>query len=260
MEKYIQLKKFRSLMNLSVSKEDIIRIWGKRYLEKIETKMSKKLPNRNRNKFVDKKLDTVKQNISSLQALNLVKFIAVTGSVGAGFAKEEDDIDVYVVVRNNSMWLYRGVVSIKNLFHNKIRAKRHRVSKDKICLNFVSEERGLHLEDDIFNFHELMYMKPIYNNDYLHSIYFENKWLIHKYGVRKELLKTDIEPQKSLNLILLILDKLFYFSQLLFMVLSHHRPEIRRLETNSKIGKIEFFPKDFKAKKIEEYSDTFKLI
>lgn len=260
MEKYIQLKKFRSLMNLSLSKEDIVRIWGKRYLKRNEAEMSKNIPNRNRNKFVEKKLYIAKQNISSLLALNLVKFIAVTGSVGAGFAREEDDIDVYVVVKNNSMWLYRGVVSIKNLFHNKIRAKRHRESKDKICLNFVSEERGLHLEDDIFNFHELMFMKPIYNNDYLHYIYFENKWLIHKYGVRKDLLKTDIEPQKSSNLIFLILDKMFYFSQVLFMILSNHKPEIRRLRRNSKIGKIEFFPKDFKAKKIEEYSDTLKLI
>lgn len=256
MEKYTQLKKFRSLMNLSLSEEDIVRIWGKKYLQRIEYEMSKNLPKRNRNKFVEKKIEIAKQNISSLLALNLVKFIAVTGSVGAGFAKEEDDIDVYVVVRNNSMWLYRGVVSIKNLFHNKIRAKRHKESKDKICLNFVSEERGLHLEDDIFNFHELMYMKPIYNNSYLNFIFFENKWLIHKYGVKKELLKTDIEPQKSVNPFLLIADRLFFFLQLFFMILSHHEPEIKRLKMNSKVGKIEFFPKDFKAKKIEEYSDT----
>jgi len=244
-------------MNLSLSEEDIVRIWGSRYLKKIESEMSRNLPKRNRNKFVEIKIEIAKQNISSLLALNLVKFIAVTGSVGAGFAKEEDDIDVYVVVRNNSMWLYRGVVSIKNLFHNKIRAKRHKESKDKICLNFVSEERGLHLEDDIFNFHELMYMKPIYNNSYLNFIFFENKWLIHKYGVKKELLKTDIEPQKSVNPIFFILDRIFYFAQLFFMILSHHEPEIKRLKMNSKVGKIEFFPKDFKAKKIEEYSDTF---
>lgn len=259
MEKYIQLKKFRSLMSLSVCKEDIERIWGRQYLKKI-IDHHQRICKKRESLIVRKKIQIAQESVSSLLALKLVKFIGVTGSVAAGFAREEDDIDIYVVVRNKSMWLYRGIIVIRNLFHNKIRAKRHKEVKDKLCLNFVSEERGLKLEDDIFNFHELMYIIPIYNQRYLNFIYLENKWLVHKYNIRKELLETEIEEEKSVNCFFQLLNFFFYYFQVIFMLVSRHNPELKRLKENNKRGKIEFFPIGFKSERIGEYSKKFPEI
>ena len=258
MEKYINLKNFRSLMSLPVFKEDIERIWGKQYLKKILKQYPNRIPNKNENLIVKEKIQRAQENISSLLALNLVKFIGVTGSVAAGFAKEEDDIDVFVVVRDGSMWLYRGLVALRNIFQNKVRAKRHRDVRDKLCLNLVCEERDLGFQNDIFNFHELMYMKPIYNEKYVNYIFSQNKWLVEEYGIRKELQETEIQSEGSVNLLLRIFNSIFYYLQLFFMIIRRHNPELERLRKNSKKGRIEFFPNDFKEEKVKHFMAKFE--
>lgn len=125
MKYFTKLLQFRSLFNKDITKEESIRIWGKEYEG---TSKSKK------NIYVDKKVKIAKENTSFLLIGNLVKFIGISGSVGSGFAKEEDDIDIFVVTRNGGMWLYRALVQIKNIFHRKIRIKGEKDVKDKLCL------------------------------------------------------------------------------------------------------------------------------
>ncbi|MDD3725351.1 MAG: hypothetical protein PHV83_07500, partial [Bacteroidales bacterium] len=111
-----------------------------------------------------------------------------------------------------------------------------------------------------FNFHELMYIVPIYNQRYLNFIYLENKWLVHKYNIRKELLEAEIEEEKSVNYFFQLLNFFFYYFQVIFMLVSRHNPELKRLKENNKRGKIEFFPIDFKFERIGEYSKKFPEI
>lgn len=242
------LEKFRTLMGASLKKDDIKRIWGKSFLRE-----SKEKYEQNVNEIVKGKLEYAENIVKVLKIFNWVKFIGVSGSVGAGFAKEEDDIDVFVVVKDGTAWVYRGLISIANLFHNKIRAKRHKVIKNKLCLNMICEERGLKFDNDIFNFHELMFLVPIYNEKYLNFIYSNNLWLRESYFVKKDLLYTKISRGKNANFFIKFLNTVFYLLQISFMYISNHKPDLKRIKRNYKKGRIEFFEEDFKKEKLEDY-------
>lgn len=242
------LEKFRTLMGASLKKDDIKRIWGKSFLRE-----SKEKYEQNVNEIVKGKLEYAENIVKVLKIFNWVKFIGVSGSVGAGFAKEEDDIDILVVVKDGTAWVYRGLISIANLFHNKIRAKRHKVIKNKLCLNMICEERGLKFDNDIFNFHELMFLVPIYNEKYLNFIYSNNLWLRESYFVKKDLLYTKISRGKNANIFIKFLNTVFYLLQISFMYISNHKPDLKRIKRNYKKGRIEFFEEDFKKEKLEDY-------
>jgi len=235
-------------MGASLKKDDIKRIWGKSFLRE-----SKEKYEQNKNEIVKEKLKYAGNTVKVLKIFNWVKFIGVSGSVGAGFAREEDDIDVFVVVQDGTAWIYRGLISISNLFHNKIRAKRHKVIKNKLCLNMICEERGLNFDNDIFNFHELMFLVPIYNEKYLNLIYSNNLWLRESYFVKKDLLYTKISRGKNANMFIKFLNTVFYLLQISFMYISNHKPDLKRIKRNYKKGRIEFFEEDFKKEKLEDY-------
>lgn len=256
---YEDLLNFRSLMKVSVSKEKVKYIWGKRFLKSLTTEERKRLGEKN-NEYILEKKEICKKEISKLKIFNWVKFIGISGSVAAGTAKENDDIDIFIVVRNGTMWVYRALITFFNLFHNKIRAKRHRNVKDKLCLNMICEERGLEFESDIFNFHELMFLIPVYNEKYINYIYSENRWLENEYYVKKENFLTRIKGDKDIFFFIKILNQIAFSLQLLFMFVAGHMPDVKLLRNNSKKGKIEFFDKNYKKKKIENYLKTFKSI
>ena len=242
------LEKFRTLMGASLKKDDVKRIWGKSFLRE-----SKEKYEQDTNEIVKGKLEYAENTIKVLEIFNWVKFIGISGSVGAGFAKEEDDIDVFVVVKNGTAWIYRGLISIFNIFHNKIRAKRHKVIKNKLCLNMICEERGLEFDSDMFNFHELMFLIPLYNEKYLNFIYSNNLWLRDSYFVKKDLLYSKISQGKDANIFIKFLNTVFYLLQICFMYVSNHRPNVKRIRRNYKKGRIEFFEEDFKKEKLEDY-------
>lgn len=245
----IQLRDFRSLMNVKTSVEDVKRIW--------KLNNYSKYPNNiDINPNIEKKISIAKRNVQNLKLFNLVKFIGVSGSVGAGFAKEVDDIDVFIVVRNGSIWLYRLCLEIRNIFSKKIRTKRDRCVKDKFCLNLICEERGLLFESDIFNFHELMFVKPIYNPDYLNYIYSENDWLYTEWGVRRRG-NADIVKSNECNIFIRFVNEIAFYLQCFFMLISKHNPDIERIRRNKRLGRIEFFPKNFRKRKIDRYNDVF---
>ena len=254
-----ELMNFRSMMNMYLSKDDIKRIWGKSYFRSLAGEKRKVLKDNQNEQVIRKKVLCTKY-IKYFKIFNWVKFIGISGSVAAGFAKEEDDIDIFIVVRNDTLWIYRGLVVFLALFHNRIRSKRHRDVKDKLCLNLICEERDLLFDDDIFNFHELMFLIPIFNESYLNYIYSKNSWLVGSYGVKKESLKTKITPSSKVSLPIELLNKISFYAQLIFMFLIGHNPDLRNLFKNMKRGRIEFFEKDYRDIRVKNYLKRFKSI
>jgi len=247
-------------MNLSLSEDNIRYIWGKKFLKEIPKNSKFYINNKYENNEINRKIQICKKYINKLKIFNWVQFIGISGSVAAGFVKEEDDIDIFVVVKNGTMWLYRGLVVLRNIFHNKIRAKRHKNVKDKLCLNFISEERGLNFENDIFNFHELMFIIPVYNEEYLNFIYSQNTWLKEEYYVKKENLQSKIAPKKEANIIVKMFNYFAFISQVIFMFIAKHKPDIQDLSQENKKGRIQFFEKDYKKNILRNYSKEFKSI
>lgn len=242
------LRKFRSKMGLGVSREQAKYIWGKSFVKGNDQSFDEE----SRNVEVVRKVEIAKNGMKYLRAFGLLRFVGISGSVGAGFAKEGDDIDVFLVVKNYTSWISRGIITLKNIFHHRIRRIRNGdVVKDKFCVNLICEERDLVFESDIFNFHELMYLIPIFNERYLNYIYSQNDWLRSDYGVKNELLMSRVFVSKRGNWLVKVINFKFFVLQLLFMIVSLHKPEIGRLWSNYKRGRIEFFPRDFKKEIME---------
>ena len=247
---YLELNKFKSLMNTGVSYEKAKYIWGKNFVKNNEIDFSKELINDQ----TIQKTNFAKEHLKDLLVNDWVRFIGISGSVAAGFAEEDDDIDIFVVVKNNTAWMYRARLVLRNIFHHRIRTKRDGKNvRDKFCINLICEEKDLLFENDIFNFHELMYLIPVYNEKYLNYIYSENPWLKSEYEVKNELMIHKVVVSKRNNIFLKIFNSLAFLFQLIFMVIAKHSPEISRLKANFKRGRIEFFPRDYKEKKINKY-------
>lgn len=257
-EKVLDLIKFRLAMKEDITYSKSKSIWGKKVIEELDKDILKRLNKSTKGRIsqiVTEKILIAKQNVKFLKVFDWVKFIAISGSVAAGFAKEQDDIDIYVVVRNHTAWIYRGILTIRNIFNHRMRSNRDGNNvKDLFCINFISEERGLKIDNDIFNFHELMYMVPIDSESekYLPFIFSKNLWLVEGFGISKELVKNKVREGKNVNIILRFINWAAYIAQVVFMVLAGHKPEIGGIKGRYKEGRIEFFPKGFKSEVLKK--------
>jgi hypothetical protein len=213
-------------------------------------------------KEVERKLNFVETHLQSLLFKNLVRFIGVSGSVGSEFVKEEDDIDLFIVVKNDLSWIYRLCLYIRNHSKKTIRSKEKIIKgesvKDKFCINLITEERALLFEDDIFNLNELIYLKPVYKKEYIKVIYLNNPWLKDKYFLSKQFLDQssvkvgDIKDLAKRKFLLIPINFLLFILQILYMLVMNHNPDLNRLWKGFLQGRIEFFPKDFKEEKIKK--------
>ena len=250
-----KLYDFRSNIPANLSSEKVRQVWG---INDFNFEENVKL----NEKEIKRKLNIVKNKLPYLLGKNFVKFIGVSGSVGSEFANEEDDIDLFIVVKNDTSWIYRLLLYIKNLSMRIIRSKEKVINgesvKDKFCINLITEQRALLFEDDIFNLNELLYLKPIYNEDFIKVIYLSNPWLKDRYFVSDKFLNRDsikvgdIKNLARRNVLLIPVNFLFFLVQILYMVIMHHDPDFQRLWNGFLHGRIEFFPKDFRGEKIKK--------
>lgn len=80
-------------------------------------------------------------------ACNAIKAIGITGSVAAGSAKKNDDIDFIVVTKTGTMWLVRLMVLLASIWWGKKKMAFWGVAaaKDRWCFNLWLEEDALEL-------------------------------------------------------------------------------------------------------------------
>lgn len=250
-QKVFQLILFRKNMKAFTSKNDLKKFWGSVDREALKECKEKSLKEKN---LSIKKIAIVKRHINDFLFLDWVKFIGITGSVAAGVPKEKDDIDVFIVVKNNRMWLYRAILTLQ-LGRKSLRRVWDSPVKDKIDTNFICEERGLLFNtESIFVLHELLFMIPVYKEEYYEKILNINYKLLENYCIKRK--KEYVNTSKNIPLI--FLDKTAFFLQYMYMLFRNHRPNWKRLVRNNKKGRIAFFPEDFRRKKMEEFENLKK--
>lgn len=235
-----QLREFRKRFGANLSSSHIENIFGIKGGED----GIKEIPN----SIWSAKLEIALRFVKYMKVLDWVRFIAVTGSVGAESAKDDDDIDILIVVKNDRMWLYRGLMMINPWLYRNIRKEGITNVKNRLCINLVVEERGLNFDSDLFNFHELYFMKPIYNDEYKENILRKNGWVREFGGVVRSSNVTVEGSESAGNIVLSVINYLAYLSQVIFMIICKHNPDLNRIRRNNKVGRIEFFPVDFKRK------------
>jgi hypothetical protein len=251
-----KLYDFRSRIPANLSVEKIKQVWD------VDVKEGRYGQNINVNKeTIEEKIKMVEKDLKWLIFKPVVKFVGISGSVGAEFAKDEDDIDLFIVTSNDVAWIYRLYLYIRNVFYKKIRSKE-KISKgenvkNKLCINFITEQRNLNFERNMFDLNELIYLKPVYNKKFLNLIFLSNQWLSDDYCIsekflnRSEILVRDVKNLNKRNYLLMPINFFAFVGQVMFMLIMNHRPDLKRLWKNLKVGRIEFYPKDFKKEKLE---------
>lgn len=249
-QKVFQLILFRKNMGTCMPKSKLKCFWKEDFTKlKIEK-------NYKASKWEKRKVKIVKKNIKYLLFLDWVKFIGITGSVAAGISKKNDDIDVFIVVKNNRMWLYRAIMTLK-LGRKSLRRVWNKPFKDKIDTNFICEERGILFNtESIFVLHELLFMIPVYDKEYYEKILNVNHELLKNYGIQRK----EEEVNKKKNYILAFLDKIAFILQYTYMFLKNHKPNTKRIKKNNKKGRIAFFPENFRKEKVKEYERFSKKL
>lgn len=204
-----------------------------------------------------------------LSKVPTIEFVGISGSLALMNAKNEADIDIFVICKKNSLWLTRLIIMIIFQLKNVRRKRNLREEKDKICLNMIID--NVHLEFpknrwDIYTAHEIIQMKPIFSRESAYENFLKtNNWIKRYlpnayYDIRASIL--DIRDEKYIhnnsniqylisNIFISVFESLARTFQLWYM---------RGHITNETIsdGFVAFHPLDYRKKILKEWKDRLK--
>lgn len=233
-----------------LSREEAFRLWG----QSISDEIMNELPERiKQNEVVRRKIKIAESTANNLNSIGVVKYIGISGSVAAGVAKEDDDIDLFIIVKDHTAWIFR-LISKLTLRENTVRYGQ-KEQKDLICINYICEERALEFKErDIFTFNEIISLKTLAEPDVYTQILTSNNWIFKKFlliGKPGNAKKKD--AFQVTTFFYAPINALLFLTQVAYMYLMGHQPDGSRLLKGFKQGRIQFYPKDFREKKLKEF-------
>ncbi|MDO8576989.1 MAG: hypothetical protein Q7R82_01460 [Candidatus Daviesbacteria bacterium] len=115
-----------------------------------------------------------------LKIIPWIKLVGVSGGLALHNASKKDDIDLFIIIGRNRLWISRlltlGLLSLIGQ-RRKVGEKGRKIA-GKLCFNILLEEDRLEQENkDIFVAHEILQMKVLWQRDGVYSKYLEdNSW------------------------------------------------------------------------------------
>ncbi|MBI2195842.1 MAG: hypothetical protein HYU48_02250 [Candidatus Levybacteria bacterium] len=135
-----------------------------------------------RRKESARKLEIAYKVADVLSSVPTALLIGVSGGVSLHNAEKNDDIDIFVIAKKNTIWLTRISIVLLLLFRGKYRKRLDRKVADKICLNMLIDEKGLTFPNerqDLYTAHEIVQMKPIFNRNKTYEKFLgQNTWVL----------------------------------------------------------------------------------
>jgi hypothetical protein len=127
------------------------------------------------------KIQKAKNIVFFLSKIPSVLFIGISGSVAVKNAKKEDDIDLFVITEDKTIWVTRFLMVVLLKLLGAYRAKKDKKIKNKFCLNMLVTEKSMSFEKDkrnIYTAREICQLLPIFqrNNAY-RKFLLKNGWL-----------------------------------------------------------------------------------
>lgn len=135
-------------------------------------------------KLIEQKMKIARRGIKKLAKVPFVRAVFVCNTVAMGFADEDSDIDVFIIVKKGRIWLARFLATLALSLFGLRRTKTK--IKNRICLSFYLSDDSLNLEkiavkDDIYLIYWIDNLIPVYDPHNLHqSILQANRW-VRKY-------------------------------------------------------------------------------
>lgn len=134
-----------------------------------------------RQKEQKKKWQIARRAAAILSRVPTIKLIGVTGGLAMNNAAREDDIDLFFIVADGTLWITRLMATLLMDFFGLRRRLGERNIRDKVCLNMFMAEGALTLpkkERDLFAAHEVLQMTPIWDQGNTHQTFLKaNEWV-----------------------------------------------------------------------------------
>jgi len=174
----ISYKELRDFLkeNKLIQKEGFYFLKGREDL--IETRQ-------NRYREANKKIILAYKKIKLISWLPWIKLICLANIIGPHNLKRESDLDLFIVTKNNRLWLTKLIATILvALMHWRPTEQR---SADQLCLSFLVDESSLNLSDCLIDENDWYFnywlagLRPLYGDEKTYQkLLLENAWLNKK--------------------------------------------------------------------------------
>lgn len=135
----------------------------------------------NREKESLTKLTLAQKIINRISFFPTILFIGISGALAMKNAEKEDDIDLFVVVRKNTVWLSRLFLVLFLKAMRKYRKRGDKNVADKICLNMLLDESRLAIPvfgQNLYSAHEVVQLMPIFDRQGIYKKFLDvNRWV-----------------------------------------------------------------------------------
>src|SRR5260221_409601 len=121
-----------------------------------------------RQEISQKKLQKVKQVISLFAKIPTVRMLGISGSLAMGNAKEDDDIDLFLITQKGTLWITRLLVLVFLQIFGMRRQRHEKKAPNKVCVNLMLDESVLKLpisSHNLYGAHEVVQMKVVVNKN-----------------------------------------------------------------------------------------------
>lgn len=134
----------------------------------------------NLEKYVNKKYVIAKKICSILSVIPTILLVGISGGLAMGNVKKGDDIDLFIIAKNNTLWSTRLAVLLLLGVMGVRRSKDTVDVADKICVNMIVTVDGMGVplkKQNLFTAHEVAQMKPLFVRTDTYQRFLEaNSW------------------------------------------------------------------------------------
>lgn len=127
------------------------------------------------------KISVNKLNLARRIALDLariptIELIGISGSLALGSSSEEDDIDLFVICKRDTIWTTRLIAVILLKLKRAYRTEKN--FKDKVCLNMIIDNYSFPKNRwNLYSAFEIAKLSPVFSKDNAYSRFLKsNAW------------------------------------------------------------------------------------
>lgn len=205
---------------------------------------------------VKKKMNSARLIANKLAVISTISFIGVSGGLAVGNVTETDDIDFFIIVKKNTLFVSRFLILLLLEGFGVRRTRNQKDTANAICVNFLIDETSLAWEKDnrdLYTAREIAQMRPLFvRDDMYHTFLKENMWI--RQFVPNISFEESYVMKKQETLLTKVLERIFIHDQVesFFRVLQ--MSFMKRHQTREIMTKhiLAFHPNDYRTKTLEQ--------
>lgn len=208
------------------------------------------------------KLEIARKIIKTLFIVPTVLFVGISGNLSMLNSQKKDDIDLFVIVKKNRIWITRLLLIGMLKFMGVYRKRGQKNVSNKFCLNMLIDETSLKLSSNLQNLytaHEVSQLMPIRQRRETHKKFISsNSWVFNFLpNISEEIKRRKIEDhsdslfEKTLSVFLLA-PFLEFFARAFQLYSINKNLTSETIKDNF----LAFHPRDYKSEVLLKYNKS----